>query len=205
MAWSTCPSRARQLLRQCKAARRRTIAQEVTLARLARAKELLHLTSLSHEAVAKGCGFRAARRMARVFQQYEHTSPKAWRARAAEKPPSGVYPLDQAKLLLERTNYPVLYIAQLTGYGTDGRLASAFERQEGMTVWDYRHRFGRFPLGARPVPLQGAQPDEEKSYRIVIAENGSESKTEFEIPSPVRAVAEGEAQGPASGQGGTSG
>ena len=144
---------ARQLLRLAKRVRRRTISQEIRLARLARAKELLHLTCLSPGRIAEGCGFGSARRMARVFRQYEHASPSAWRQRAAVRPAGGVYPLDEAKVLLEKTNYSVYLIAGLTGYGRTYRLDKAFEAQEGMTAAEYRRRHGRFPLGARREDL----------------------------------------------------
>ena len=171
----------RQLLRAAKKVRRRTIAQEVRLARLARAKELLHVSGLSHEAIAKGCGFGTARRMARVFRQYEHASPKSWRERAARRPPSGVYPLDEAKVLLEKTNYAVHLIAMLTGYGTVYRLDKAFEAQEGTTAAEYRRKHGRFPQGARRV-AKAAEAEEPQDYRVVISADGTEERMEFDIP-----------------------
>jgi LacI family transcriptional regulator len=159
---------ARRLLRRFYAARRRTIAQEVTLARLARAKELLHTTGLPHAAIARGCGFSTARRMARMFQKHEHISPKAWRARAAVRPPSSVYPLDQAKVLLERTDYAIQLIAMLTGYGTIYRLEKAFLEQEQTTPAEYRRRYGRHPEGARRRPQPRPEP-EERTYDVEIA------------------------------------
>ncbi|MBM4034373.1 MAG: helix-turn-helix domain-containing protein, partial [Planctomycetes bacterium] len=173
----------RQLLRAATRVRRRTIAQEVRLARLARAKEMLHLTGLTHEAIAKGCGFGSARRMARVFKQYEHASPKAWRERAAVRPPSGLYPLDEAKVLLEKTKHAVHLIAMLTGYGTTYRLDKAFAAQEGTTAAEYRRRHGRFRPGARRA--RGAdEPEEPQAYRVVITADGTEERTEFVIPAP---------------------
>ncbi len=165
----------RQLLREAKRVRRRTIAQEVRLARLARAKELLHVTGMSHERVAKGCGFGTARRMARVFRQYEHASPKAWRERAAVRPPSGVYPLDEAKVLLEKTNHAVHLVAMLTGYGTTYRLDKAFGEQEGTTAGEYRRRHGR----RKPKRGEAEGPE---GYRVVIALDGTEERMEFDIP-----------------------
>jgi len=165
----------RQLLREAKRVRRRTIAREVRLARLARAKELLHVTGMSHERIAKGCGFGTARRMARVFRQYEHRSPKAWRERAASRPPSGVYPLDEAKVLLEKTKHAVHLVAMLTGYGTVYRLDKALLEQEGTTAAEYRRRYGlRKP--------QAGEAEGPEGYRVVIGLDGTEERMEFEIP-----------------------
>jgi len=182
---------ARQLLRAAKRVRRRTIAQEVRLARLARAKELLHLTRLEPGTIAKGCGFGSARRMARVFRQYEHASPSAWRERAAVRPPSGVYPLDEAKVLLEKTKLPVHLIAGLTGYGTTHRLDKAFLEQEVATAAEYRLKHGRFPLGARRVreaseaePKPAAEAEEPHAYRVVLRPDEMGEETDPDVAAP---------------------
>jgi hypothetical protein len=94
-----------------------------------------------------------------------------------------VYPLDEAKVLLEKTNYAVHLIAMLTGYGTLYRLDKAFLEQEGTTAGEYRRRHGRFPRGARRV-RRAAEAEEPQAYRVVIAADGTEERMEYDIPAP---------------------
>ena len=144
----------RQLLRRFRSSRHHTVAREIGLARLARAKDLMRTTRLPLDAVARGSGFRDARHLARAFRRVEHCAPGAWRRASAERPPRDVHPLEHAKRLLERTDYDLGCIAVLAGLRSVYRLRKAFLEQEHMLPTQWRRRFRK----PRPKPAKPTAP-----------------------------------------------
>lgn len=73
------PVTRRTLERRFRAAFGRTIAQEITRSRVARAKHLLANTGLPIEHVALAVGFTDAVHIGKTFQRWEKTTPSAFR------------------------------------------------------------------------------------------------------------------------------
>jgi len=138
----------RRLRRRFRAVRDRTIRQEIALVRLGRARDLLATTGFSAEAIARAVGLGSGRALRRMLRRREGATPSAYRRERERRPRRDVYPMEQAKGLLERTDYPLDLIYMLCGFPSRGIFKRAFRQQEGMTPGAYR----AMRAAERPVP-----------------------------------------------------
>jgi LacI family transcriptional regulator len=152
----------RQLLRRFLRNRGRTVAAEITHARLARARGLLTTTELPHGIIDCAVGFGTAHRLRRVFLKHEGMLPSAYRGAEPHRRRGELLPLQHAKTLLERTDHSIDMVAGLCGFRSHIALSRAFVRQEGITASEYRARHRRQPRPPRPpqmeILLDGDEP-----------------------------------------------
>ena len=73
------PVTRRTLERRFRQALGRSVAQEITESRVARAKHLLARTKLPIEHIALAVGFSGSARMGKVFQSHEQATPREYR------------------------------------------------------------------------------------------------------------------------------
>ena len=157
---------ARTLLRRFQRTRHRTIAQEITRARLHHAEDLLQATEASVDAIARAVGFARGAHLHRVFRAFHGTTPGAWR-RGRPLPP-WVDPTDygRAKHLIEHTRLTVGTIAAMTGFGRARDLRLAFVTRERRFPGEYRvEHWKAHPHATEP---RHGEPD----YQIVIHHDG---------------------------------
>ena len=144
----------RQLLRRFQHIRSRSIVQEITRARLRRARDILQFTDLPVEAVARAVGFKGGRHLTRLFREHHGMTPAAWRRGRPSPPPCDPLDVARAKWYLESTGLSVALIARVCGFRSQTELAAAFHRREGVTPGTYRSRLRH----VRPVPGAAAPP-----------------------------------------------
>ncbi len=93
---------------------------------------------LSLPALADRAGM-TERTLSRVFKKETGVSPATFVEIAR---------VNRAKALLETSDWPLARVAERSGFGSLDGLHRAFQKRCGTTPGDYRHRFGRAPVGA---------------------------------------------------------
>ena len=137
----------RQLLRRVRRARKRTVRQEIVLARLGRARDMLGEDSWPVDVVARACGFANAGSFAKAWRRYHGEPPTAARAQRPD-PPQVPDPLETAKRLLATTDRTIPDVAWVAGYRSDYCLRNALGLREHMSPREWR-KLNRQP----PPPL----------------------------------------------------
>ncbi|MFC1805705.1 substrate-binding domain-containing protein [Planctomycetota bacterium] len=127
----------RHLRRRLKRVRDRTVRQEIVLARLARARDILAATALPQAEVARACGFASKRAFARAFRRYHGAAPGACRD-ARPDAPKVPDPLEVAKHRLATRNESMSCVAFFSGYRTTYRMRQAFWLHEHMSPREWR-------------------------------------------------------------------
>ena len=161
----------RHLLRRVRRVRQRSLQQEIVLARLARARDLLADGCLPIAVIARACGFANAGSFSRAWRRYHGTPPTAARAHRPDAPvvPD---PFETAKHLLATTDRTIPDVAWVTGYRSDYRLRNAFWLREHMSPreWRKRNRQPRPQLPPRTFTITFIGPtgeiDEQRTHEI---------------------------------------
>jgi len=131
----------RQLLRRVRSARRRTVAQEIRLARLRHAEELLQHTGLPLPRIAEAVGLSSDTHLIGAFTRRHGVSPAAWREGRPRPPAIGGDALALARRLLGRTRLVVDTVALCCGFGDVARFRQAFLTREGTLPGRWRQRY----------------------------------------------------------------
>jgi len=161
----------RHLRRRLRRVRDRTVRQEIVLARLARARDILDATALTQAEVARACGFTSERAFARAFRRYHGTAPGACRD-ARPDAPKVPDPLEVAKHRLATRNESMSCVAYFSGFRTVHRLRQAFWLHEHMSPREWRklHRQPPPPFPPRTFTITFIGPDgeieEERTHEI---------------------------------------
>ena len=127
----------RHLRRRLQRVRDRTVRQEIVLARLARARDILAATALSQGEVARACGFVSERAFARAFRRYHGAAPGACRD-ARPDAPRVPDPLEVAKHRLATREESISCVAFFSGFRTLHRMRKAFWLHEHMSPREWR-------------------------------------------------------------------
>ena len=152
----------RHLRRRVQRVRDRTVRQEIVLARLARARDILADTALPQAEVARACGFASERAFARAFRRYHGTAPGACRD-ARPGAPQVPDPLEVAKHRLATRSESMACVAFFSGFRSVYRMRQAFWLHEhmGPREWRTLHRKPPPPVPPRTFTITFIGPDGE--------------------------------------------
>ena len=133
-----------QLLRRIRRVRERTVEQEIVLARLDRARDLLAAGRCRVEGVARACGFANAGSFSKAWRRYHGAPPSAARVVRPDAP-KVPDPFEEAKRLLATRDYDLGMVAMLTGYRSVRHLRKEFWLREHIGPGEWRKLNRRLP------------------------------------------------------------
>jgi len=155
----------RTLRRRFAETRSRPMVEEIALARLRNAADLLQFTRLSAAAVARLAGFRTVGHFRSLFRRHYGLTPTQWRRGRPTPPPRTRADLDHAKRLLAETRLPIETIAYACDFKNPHEMRRAFRAHLGVRPSDYRRKARAERLWQPSVEVELIGPEAEQEKR----------------------------------------